>query len=76
MPSQQHGAEGSASDEAQRGSAERSDGHAEQWARLACANPVDNQVDKDVAYLRANGVSGVFSVTNELEVTRSEGKKK
>jgi osmotically-inducible protein OsmY len=36
---------------------------------------VDNQVDKDAAGLRANGVSGVFSVTNELEVTGS-GKKK
>jgi hyperosmotically inducible protein len=37
---------------------------------------VNNQVDKDAAGLRANSVSGVFSVTNELEVTRSEGKKK
>ena len=36
---------------------------------------VNNQVDKDAAGIRANGVSGVFSVTNELEVTRSEGKK-
>ncbi len=36
---------------------------------------VNNKVDKDAAGIRANGVSGVFSVTNELEVTRSEGKK-
>lgn len=32
---------------------------------------VDNQTDKDVAYLRANGVSGVFSVTNDLRVADS-----
>jgi len=29
---------------------------------------VDNQTDKDMAALRANGVSGVFSVTNNLVV--------
>jgi len=29
---------------------------------------VDNQADKDVAYIRANGVPGVFSVTNNLRV--------
>jgi len=29
---------------------------------------VDNQSDKDVAYLRANGVAGVFSVKNYLQV--------
>jgi osmotically-inducible protein OsmY len=29
---------------------------------------VDNQMDKDVAYMRANGVGGVFKVTNQLEV--------
>jgi len=29
---------------------------------------VDTQSDKDVAYLRANGVSGVFSVKNYLQV--------
>lgn len=32
---------------------------------------VDNQIDKDTAGLRANGVSGVFSVTNNLQVARS-----
>ena len=34
---------------------------------------VDSQADKNVAYLRANGVFGVFSVTNDLQVadTRS-----
>lgn len=32
---------------------------------------VANEMDKNIAGLRANGVSGVFSVTNEL---RSEGK--
>jgi osmotically-inducible protein OsmY len=29
---------------------------------------VDNQTDKDLVALRANGVSGIFSVTNHLEV--------
>jgi osmotically-inducible protein OsmY len=32
---------------------------------------VDNQSDKNVAGLRANGVSGVFSVTNNLVVSKS-----
>ena len=32
---------------------------------------VDNQTDKDLAGLRANGVSGVFSVTNNLRVVPS-----
>jgi hyperosmotically inducible periplasmic protein len=29
---------------------------------------VDNEGDKNLAYIRANGVSGVFSVTNDLRV--------
>jgi len=29
---------------------------------------VDNQADKNIAYIRANGVPGVFSVTNDLRV--------
>jgi hyperosmotically inducible periplasmic protein len=29
---------------------------------------VDNQTDKDLAYIRANGVPNVFSVTNDLQV--------
>ena len=29
---------------------------------------VDNEADKNMAYLRANGVPGVFSVTNDLRV--------
>jgi osmotically-inducible protein OsmY len=29
---------------------------------------VDSQADKDVAFLRANGVPGVFSVKNYLQV--------
>lgn len=29
---------------------------------------VDNEGDKNLAYIRANGVPGVFSVTNELRV--------
>lgn len=30
---------------------------------------VDNEADKNMAYIRANGVPGVFSVTNNLRVT-------
>ena len=33
---------------------------------------VDNQADKDMAGLRANGVSGVFSVTNNLAVEKGK----
>jgi hyperosmotically inducible protein len=29
---------------------------------------VDNEADKNVAYIRANGVHGVFSVTNNLRI--------
>jgi len=29
---------------------------------------VDNEADKNMAYIRANGVPGVFSVTNDLRV--------
>jgi len=32
---------------------------------------VDNQTDKDSAGLRANGVPGIFSVTNNLRVAKS-----
>ena len=32
---------------------------------------VDSQADKDAAGLRANGVSGIFSVTNNLQVVKS-----
>ena len=33
---------------------------------------VDNQADKDMAGLRANSVSGVFSVTNNLMVVKDK----
>src|SRR5208282_3470139 len=38
---------------------------------------VDSQADKDTAFLRANGVSGVFSVKNYLQVAgqQPEGQK-
>ena len=36
---------------------------------------VDNQVDKDVANIRANGVSGVFKVTNNLQVAGQQREK-
>jgi hyperosmotically inducible protein len=32
---------------------------------------VDSQMDKNMAGIRANGVSGVFSVDNDLTVARS-----
>jgi len=32
---------------------------------------VDNQGDKNIANIRANGVSGVFSVTNNLQVVKN-----
>jgi BON domain len=34
---------------------------------------VDNQADKNMAYLRASGVPGVFSVTNNLRVANEKG---
>jgi len=39
---------------------------------VALEGVVDNQTDKDMAALRANGVSGVFSVTNNLEVVKGK----
>jgi hyperosmotically inducible protein len=33
---------------------------------------VDTQADKDLAYVRANGISGVFSVTNHLVVVKGK----
>ena len=32
---------------------------------------VDNETDKNLAGMRANGVSGIFSVTNNLQVVKS-----
>lgn len=36
---------------------------------------VDSEADKDTAYIRANGVPGVFSVKNELQVANQPGEK-
>jgi osmotically-inducible protein OsmY len=36
---------------------------------------VDSQADKDVANIRANGVTGVFKVVNNLEVVGSTAEK-
>ena len=36
---------------------------------------VINQMDKDVAGLRANGVSGVFKVTNDLQVANQQSER-
>jgi hyperosmotically inducible protein len=38
---------------------------------VALEGVVDNDADKNAAYIRANGVSGVFSVTNNLRVVKS-----
>ncbi len=35
---------------------------------VTLAGAVDSQSDKEVAYMRANGVGGVFKVTNDLQV--------
>jgi hyperosmotically inducible protein len=32
---------------------------------------VDNQMDKNIAGLRANGVPGIFSVDNQLKVVKN-----
>lgn len=37
---------------------------------------VDSQGDKDVAFMRANGVSGAFKVTNQLQVANEKQGKK
>jgi len=39
--------------------------------RVTLEGVVDNQADKDTAGLRANGVSGTFSVTNNLQVVKN-----
>jgi hyperosmotically inducible protein len=36
---------------------------------------VDNQTDKNVAGIRTNGVPGIFSVKNNLQVERVTAKK-
>ena len=39
--------------------------------RVALEGVVSNQMDSQLAYMAATGVSGVFSVTNNLKVSRS-----
>ncbi len=36
---------------------------------------VDSQADKEAAFIRANGVPGVFSVKNYLQVANQPGEK-
>lgn len=38
------------------------------FGHVSLTGVVDSQADKDVAYIRANSVPGVFSVTNNLRV--------
>jgi hyperosmotically inducible periplasmic protein len=40
--------------------------------RVTLEGVVDNETDKNLANVRANGVSGVFSVTNNLQVVPSK----
>jgi hyperosmotically inducible periplasmic protein len=39
--------------------------------RVTLEGVVDNETDKNLAGLRANGVPGIFSVTNNLQVVKS-----
>jgi hyperosmotically inducible protein len=39
--------------------------------RVTLEGVVDSEADKNLAGLRANGVPGVFSVTNNLQVQKS-----
>lgn len=39
--------------------------------RVTLEGVVDNETDKNLAGLRANGVTGIFSVTNNLQVVKS-----
>lgn len=41
--------------------------------RVELRGVVDNEMDKNLAFLRANGVSGVFAVENSLEVANRKG---
>ncbi len=41
-------------------------------AHVTLEGVVDNEADKNVAGIRANGVSGIFSVTNNLQVVPSK----
>ena len=38
---------------------------------VTLAGLVNNSMDRDLAYLRANGIPGAFSVTNELRVEKN-----
>jgi osmotically-inducible protein OsmY len=46
-----------------------------QNGNVALYGEVDSLSDKEVAYLRANGVPGVFSVKNYLQVAGQSGEK-
>jgi hyperosmotically inducible protein len=39
--------------------------------RVTLEGVVDNETDKNLAEMRAKGVSGIFSVTNNLQVSKS-----
>jgi len=43
---------------------------------VALEGVVDSEMDKNLAYIQANGVPGVFSVVNHLQTPPKKGKKK
>lgn len=47
-----------------------------QNGRVELYGTVDSQADKDTAYIRANGVPGVFSVQNNLQVANQQTESK
>jgi len=47
-----------------------------QNGHVELAGVVDSQADKETAYLRANGIPGVFSVTNNLQVANQPSEQK
>jgi osmotically-inducible protein OsmY len=47
-----------------------------QSGHVELAGVVDSQADKDTAYIRANGVAGVFSVKNDLQVANQPSEQK
>jgi osmotically-inducible protein OsmY len=46
-----------------------------QNGNVALYGVVDSEADKDAAFIRANGVPGVFSVKNYLQVANQPGEK-
>ncbi|HZU29853.1 MAG TPA: BON domain-containing protein, partial [Candidatus Angelobacter sp.] len=43
--------------------------------RVDLEGAVDNDSDKNMAYIKANGVPGIFQVKNDLQVVNDSSKK-